>query len=474
MLAITIACVAEPETELAGARGGKPNIIYIMLDDSAANVLDTMDNVKAQIRSGGARLLNAYFATSLCCPSRATQLTGLYPHNTGVLDNSGEAGGFSAFKAGGNEAHTYAVWAKRAGYQTAYFGKYLNGYTVGTLGTRVSNPPGWDYWQASMGSPQDRRGIENGVVVDFNLTQHDEWVASNGISWIAAHASDSGPFLAVLSFYSPHNPAEHPARYDFRFASEPLPKTPAYDENIADKPAFMKNNYAAITASEEAALTEHYRDRLRSVEYVDTRLDGLFRTLQSTDELENTYLIFWADNANHLGEHRAQSPTIGGKGLPHLVDARLPLWVAGPGIPANTTIKKPISAVDIAPTITDMAGGTTTREVDGRSFLPLARGQAPYCSWRNYAYAEVPQGAVSNADIPIWHALYWPGGTYHQWPASGEKELYDLGADPDQVNNVLYGGISSAERQKVGKYNAIVNQMKTCGGAQCRTIEEQP
>ena len=95
-------------------------------------------------------------------------------------------------------------------------------------------------------------------------------------------------------------------------------------------------------------------------------------------------------------------------------------------------------------------------------------------SWRNYAYAEFPQGAVSDAKIPIWHALYWPTGTYHQWPASNEKELYDLTSDPYQINNLLYGGISAAEQQQVTKYDGIVNRMKSCDGAQCKTIEEQP
>jgi N-acetylglucosamine-6-sulfatase len=449
----------------------QPNIIHIMFDDSNANMLNTMDNAKSYIRNRGVSFPNAYFATSLCCPSRATQQTGLYPHNTGVLDNSPPNGGYSVFKANGHEAHTYGVWANNAGYQTAFFGKHMNGYD-GSVGTRKPNPPGWDTWEASVGSPQDKKGIQNGVVVSFAPKQHDQWVADRGIGWISAHAADPGPFLSVLSFYAPHNPAIHPASYDSKFTSAPLPKTLAYNENTVDKPTFMKN-YGPVTASQETALTEHYRDRLRSVEYVDDRLAVLFSGLQSAGQLDNTYIIMWADNANHLGEHRAPSHQNGGKGLPHLVDSRMPLWVAGPGIAPLSTNDKLISAVDVAPTIAEMAGGAPTRQVDGRSFLGLAKGVAP-SSWRNYAYAEFPQGAVSDANIPIWHALYWATGTYHQWPANNQKELYDLTSDPYQINNLLYGGISAVEQQQVTKYNGIVNQMKTCDGAQCRTIEEQP
>jgi N-acetylglucosamine-6-sulfatase len=466
--ALVLSFAAEPKAQTTPSE--RPNIIHIMFDDSNVNMLGIMQNAQAHIRDAGVQFPNAYFATSLCCPSRATQHTGLYPHNTGVLDNDAPNGGYLTFEANGHEAHTYGKWADNAGYQTAFFGKYMNDY-IWAVGAQVPNPPGWDHWQASVDPPQAGQGIENGRVVDFPQ-QHDEWVADNSIDWISQHAADPGPFLTTLGFHAPHNPAIHPASYDSQFTNTALPKTAAFNENIADKPAFMKNNYKAVTAAQETALTEHYRDRLRSVEYVDDRLGELFSMLESAGERENTYIIFWADNSNHLGEHRANNHANGGKGLPHLVDARMPMWVAGPGIPARGTITKPINAVDVAPTVADMADATPTREVDGRSLLPLASGQT--VPWRNYSYAEFPKGAVSGSKIPIWHALYWPTGTYHQWPASAEKELYNLTADPYQINNVLYGGISAAEQEQVTNYNRIVNEMKTCDGAQCRTIEERP
>jgi arylsulfatase A-like enzyme len=467
-VAITLSLPKDPGAQEAPQR---PNIINIMFDDSNANLLHTMDNAQAEIRARGVAFPNAYFATSLCCPSRATQLTGLYPHNTGVFDNASPNGGYPTFKANGHEPHTYGKWADSAGYQTAFFGKYMNEYN-GSLGSQMPNPPGWDHWQATVGTPTLGRGLKDGRVVDFNPKLHDEWVADNAFGWIGAHANDESPFLSVLSFYAPHDPAEHPTSYDSEFTDAPLPKTPAFNENLADKPAFMKNNYPVVTAAEETILTDFYRDRLRSVEYVDDRLSELFSILKSTGELDNTYIILWADNSNHLGEHRAFNHTTGGKSLPHLVDARMPMWVAGPGIPAGTTIVKPVSAVDVAHTLADMADATPTRAVDGRSLLPLASGQD--VPWRNYAYAEFPQGGVSAGKVPPWNALYWPTGTYHQWPTTKEKELYDLTTDPYQINNVLYGGTSTAEQAQVTKYKGIVNQMKTCVGAQCRTIEAQP
>jgi N-acetylglucosamine-6-sulfatase len=110
----------------AGAKVGEPpNIIHIMTDDNNANTMGVMDKARAGIRDAGALFPNAYFNTSLCCPSRATQQTGLYPHNTGVYDNDAPHGGYPAFKSAGNEPHTYGVWADLAGYQTAFFVRTL-------------------------------------------------------------------------------------------------------------------------------------------------------------------------------------------------------------------------------------------------------------------------------------------------------------------------------------------------------------
>jgi arylsulfatase A-like enzyme len=109
-------------------------------------------------------------------------------------------------------------------------------------------------------------------------------------------------------------------------------------------------------------------------EYVDNRIGELLDTLRTGGQLDNTYIIFWADNSNHVGEHRAKTHVSGGKGLPHTIDSKMPLWVRGPAIAPGTVYSAPVAAVDIAPTIADMANAPTTRPVDGRSFLLLAEG----------------------------------------------------------------------------------------------------
>jgi len=463
-------------TYLAGGGAGAqvaepPNIIYIMTDDNNANTLGVMDKARAGIRNAGAVFPNAYFNTSLCCPSRATQQTGLYPHNTGVYDNNAPNGGYPVFKSAGNEPHTFGVWADQVGYQTAFFGKHLNDYLENEpAGTPAANPPGWDFWRATAGDPQKHLAVIDGTIKPMNKL-HDQFVADEGIRWIRNHAADPGPFLTVLSFYAPHNPAEHPARLDSLFANRPYPKTPAWNErDMTDKPAFMRD-YRSITSAQESVLLEHYRDRLRAVKYVDNRIGNLLDTLRTSGQLDNTYIIFWADNSNHVGEHRAKTHVTGGKGLPHTIDSKMPLWVRGPGIAPGTVYSAPVAAVDIAPTIADMSNATTTRPVDGRSFLPLAEGANP--AWRKYVYAEFPEGAVSNSGIPVWYALYGPNVQYHEY-AGGDKELYRTATDPYQISNVLYPSISSAEQTEIDNYQAIIDTMKTCDAAACRTAEASP
>jgi N-acetylglucosamine-6-sulfatase len=468
---LSVACL-DGGYQRAGAQVGEPpNIIHIMTDDNNANTMSVMDHAKAGIRDAGALFPNAYFNTSLCCPSRATQQTGLYPHNTGVYDNHAPNGGYPVFKSAGNEPHTYGVWADRAGYQTAFFGKHLNDYLQDDpSGQPTAKPLGWDFWHATAGDPQKHQAVINGTIQPMNKL-HDEFVADEGIGWIRNHAADPGPFLTVLSFYAPHNPAEHPANLDSQFTNTSYPKTPAWNEpDMTDKPAFMRA-YRSITSAQESVMLEHYRDRLRAIKYVDSRIGELLDTLQTNGQLDSTYIIFWADNSNHVGEHRARDHASGGKGLPHTIDSKMPLWIRGPGIAPGTVNSAPIAAVDIAPTVADMANATTTRPIDGRSFLPLAEGADP--AWRKYVYAEFPQGAVSNAGIPVWYALYGPEAQYHQY-AGGERELYRTATDPYQINNVLYPRISSAEQTEINNYKAIITKMKTCDAAACRTAEASP
>lgn len=161
--------------EPAQAVQGRPNIIFLFTDDQDPASLGTMPNVRKLLTESGKTFPNATFAQPLCCPSRASMLRGQYPHNTGVLDNGGDDGGYGTFRRLGRERSTYATWLDNSGYRTGHFGKYMNGYE-----DERHVPPGWDRWVAADHAPATMRISNNGKLVylddryeTFDLTMKD-------------------------------------------------------------------------------------------------------------------------------------------------------------------------------------------------------------------------------------------------------------------------------------------------------------
>src|SRR5438309_4478191 len=121
-----------------------PNIVFVLTDDLSTNLIRYMPHVLAMQRRG-TTFTNYTVTDSLCCPSRASILSGRYPHNTGVFTNGAPDGGFATFYKRGEESSTFGVALQRAGYRTALMGKYLNGYQPASKlgGTLPYVPPGW-------------------------------------------------------------------------------------------------------------------------------------------------------------------------------------------------------------------------------------------------------------------------------------------------------------------------------------------
>ena len=128
----------------SGAGPAQPNIIFVLTDDLDFASAQRMPKLNSLLADEGTSFDKAFTSQSLCCPSRSTILTGLYAHNHGVKGNFPPQGGFQKFYSEGLEENTIATDLKDAGYQTAFFGKYLNGYPGDEDLSYV--PPGWDEW----------------------------------------------------------------------------------------------------------------------------------------------------------------------------------------------------------------------------------------------------------------------------------------------------------------------------------------
>ena len=118
----------------------RPNIVFILTDDMPKRLWRTMPALRSQVGAEGVRFTNAYVTQSLCCPSRATLLTGKYPHNHGITGNHAPSGGGAEFRNSGQDQDTVATRLHAAGYRTALIGKYLNDCEVESL------PDGWSTW----------------------------------------------------------------------------------------------------------------------------------------------------------------------------------------------------------------------------------------------------------------------------------------------------------------------------------------
>src|SRR5829696_6864536 len=194
---------------------------------------------------------NVFVTFAMCCPSRASILTGLYPHNHRVFTNEAPEGGEPGFRHLDNS--TLATWLDDAGYRTALIGMYFNGY-AGTY-----QPPGWDVWHPG-GS--------------------DTLKAQRTEDFIRASAQDTAPFFAYVALHTPHPPAKPPARYADRYPNLGVPRTRDYNEkSVFDKPYWIRTAPRVSSKGKDAA-DKLYRNRARSLLEVDDVMERLYTTLQ--------------------------------------------------------------------------------------------------------------------------------------------------------------------------------------------------
>ena len=419
-----------PQSAESAARSEKPNIVFVLTDDMRKDDLRFVPETRRLVGNRGMEFENAFVTFAMCCPSRASILTGLYPHNHRVFTNEAPEGGEPGFRHLDNS--TLATWMDDAGYRTALIGKYFNGY-AGTY-----QPPGWDVWHPG-GS--------------------DTLKAQRTEDFIRASAQDTAPFFAYVALQTPHPPAKPPARYADRYPNLGVPRTRDYNEkNVSDKPYWIRTAPRVSSKGKDAA-DKLYRNRARSLLEVDDVMERLYTTLQETGELDNTYIIFTSDNGFHFAEHRLRPPR---KSTAYEPDIRIPLLVRGPGIAAGTHRSQMVLNNDLGVTMADLAGVRPTRKVDGRSFVPILRGNSP--AWRSAFLVENPTGRV----VPAFRALRKSDGKkMTQFYNRGVREIYFLSEDPRELTNVqkrVPKGVKERLQHRL-------NTLKDCFGFSCRTAE---
>lgn len=440
----------------------RPNILLILTDDQTRDDLAVMDRVRNQIGGQGTTFTRGFAQQPLCCPARASILTGQYAHNNAVMSLHG----FGDFQDRFAE-NNLAVWLQDAGYNTAHLGKYLNGYPGGR-GLRFV-PPGWTDWQVPVRNVYSYRNYtmnENGRVATNNGYQ-TTYVQEHGISLVEKYAPSDKPFFMWLNFLAPHwgGPTEpdDPTVDNTRglktpnvgdvfrdaMSGTPLPDKPSFlEKDMSDKPALPGTNRKPVEMYREL-----FQQRREALLAVDVAVGRILTALEMSGEANRTIVIFSSDNGYLVGEHRKIGKIVG-----YEESVGVPMLVRGPGFAADVRRDQLVSLTDLTSTITRAAGVTPGLQQDGEPMQPRSNDAAagadrsipleagPRPSNRLYTGIRTPDDRV---------LLRWRGGA---------TEFYNLLEDPFQLDGRISEGETAAERNALARR---LDELEDCAGAGC-------
>ena len=441
LVLVLVAAFAGPAGYAASAAQGQtvavqPNIVYVVTDDMRKDDLNYMPKTRSLIFDQGITYNNAFTTTSQCCPSRSSVLTGKYVHNHKVTSNSA-----GVFAREGNPDHTIAVWLHNAGYTTMLSGKYLNGFTDDTP------PPGWDEFH----------GFGNIVYYDADGNYSTDVIRDQAKDFIDRQQGSSQPFFMYLAPVAPHTPATPAARHSSLFPSAKSPRPPSFnEEDVSDKPAYI----SSLGKADELGIDQRFRKRIRSLQAVDEMVEATVNELRATGKLDNTYIVFSSDNGWMQGEHRLARD----KNAPYEPSIRIPLGIRGPGIPAGRSTDQMALNIDFAATFAEWGGAKASTKVDGRSLVPTLQADAPI--WRKRFLEEY--WGTGNTAVPPHTSVRSATKKYILYE-DGFEELYDLKADPDEMDNLekTQPGVDDSALA------AKLETLKACSGQLCRDAENR-
>lgn len=462
------------------ANAAPPNIIFIFSDDHAqhaisaygskVNVTPNLDRLAAE----GARFTNSFVTNSICTPSRATLLTGQYSHLNGV----------PVFNRFDESRDTVAKRLQAGGYHTGVVGKWHLGSDPTGFDRWIVLPGQGAYWNPMFIVPEGKLTIE-GHCTDITTDL--------GIAFLKTRPTDK-PFFLMLHQKAPHRPWEPDERNKERFKDMIFPEPETLLDDYATRPAALPENRQTIARDltrsdlkltppaglagrdlgqwlggrpteltvdgKELTGTElvkwkyqrYMQDYLACVQGVDDGVGRLLDFLDESELAENTIVIYSADNGWYLGELGLYD-----KRFMYEPGLRVPLLARGPGIKANGTPAEFVANIDLAPTFLDLAGLSIPEFMQGRSFAPLLRGEAP-ADWRKsvyYRYYHDPGHHKTAAHFGVrtaTHKLiyYWKKDAY---------ELFDIVNDPTEQHNLLFAPAVAARPQNVAKFSELKTEL---------------
>ncbi len=428
-LSSVFALVSSPAT---GQTAKRPNFVFILIDDLRHDALGITGHpfVKTpnidRIGKEGTVFRNAFVTTPLCSPSRASFLTGQYVRTHGIRGNGDNS-------AKSHELMTFPRLIQKAGYETAYVGKWH-------MGTDDSPRPGFDRWVSFKGQ---------GAHVDplLNLDGRQEKAAGYMTDILTDHAVEfltkprSKPFLLYLSHKAVHGPFVPAERHRGLFADQAIKRNPNAQDDNTDKPVLLRpvqnppaqparRNQPGRRRQGGGRGDELVRNQLRMLTAVDEGIGRLFKALEETRQLDNTVIVFTSDNGYFWGEHG-----LGDKRWAYEESVRIPLLIRYPrDFKAESRPEQMVLNIDIAPTLLELAAAPIPAEMEGISVLEVLKGRRPARNQVALEYFMEPR----YQRIPTWQTVRtdrWKYIRYTELP--GMDELYDLKTDPYEMENAV-------------------------------------
>ena len=431
--------------DLAKSDINKPNFLFVLVDDQPFDAvgfsgrypfLET-PNID-RLHKEGAHVENFFVTQSICSPSRASFLTGTYPHIHGVNQNNKHVDPkWDAFAP-------FSTHLQSAGYQTAHVGKIHMAHHRGKNHIR----PGFDYWFSFIGQGKyfDPQVNENGKEYQVKGYMTDI-LTDKAIDWLKEKRVANKPFSLNLWHKAVHQPHLPAPRHKNQYLNMELPVPPhdTHKETFKGKPEWQrkktfgfewKKNLPIPSELPEQEWPINY-DRnmqlLRCILAIDESLGMVIDTLEELGELENTVIIYSSDNGYFMGEH-----TFLDKRLAYENSMRVPMLIRYPKlIKKKTKVKEQCLNIDVAPTILELAGVEIPDYMQGESMLNLLQGKKEK-NWREAILFE------------YYLDTYWPYAGPSQIAVRTERyklvdaflkndidELYDLKKDPGEMTNLI-------------------------------------
>lgn len=429
-----------------------PNIVLVMTDDQEVDSVtaDFMPTLHAQPGGNWVIFPNSVHATPLCGPVRASMYSGRRWDHTGAHSNNADKF---------DEVNSLGPWMKAAGYRTGMLGKYQNSTVAGD-----AVPPGWDTWFSHLGGSQSTffydwsARTETGATVTGGSSDADYFtdvLADRAVAFIEA-VSGAEPWFLVVTPTAPHDPSTPPSRY----ASTEVTLDDPPDWNVTSSGhAQWLQDVTAMDASRQTLVRNLRANNRRTLMAVDDLMSDIFDALTSTSQTANTVVVFCTDNTLANGRKKLGTQIAAAsrnrKSTPYRYSNSAELRIRYPGATARTETS-PVSTIDLPATFLAMGGATATARIDGRDITGVILGTEVGRTAVESGYTNATTD--TNTLMPGWWSLRVvtesADHNYIEW-ATGEVELYDRDADPDEMTN-----IAAANPAIVAQYSADLAALK--------------